>query len=87
MIKPIGKRVLVKPSEAQVKTAVGVYIPEGEVMRPMQGVVVDFGVELNDSGLNIGTVVYYPRYTGAEVEVAGEKYIIVEYTDLLGYDI
>ena len=87
MIKPIGKRVLIKPSEAQVKTAVGVYIPEGEVMRPMQGQVVDFGTDLAGSGLNIGTVVYYPRYTGAEVEIDGVKYIIIEYTDLLGYDI
>lgn len=87
MIKPIGKRVLIKPSEAQVKTAVGVYIPEGEVMRPMLGTVVDLGSELAHTGLSIGTVVYYPRYTGAEVDINGTKYIIIEYTDLLGFDI
>ena len=91
MIKPIGKRVLIKPIKDDEKLYGGIIKPQAEEMKPMKGAVLELGDELTDKPIQVGTVVYYPRYTGAEVSVKlegkYEKLLIVEYEDLLGFEI
>ena len=91
MIKPIGKRVLIKPIKDDDKLYGGIIKPQSEDMKPMKGSILEIGDELSDKPIQIGTVVYYPRYTGAEVSVKieekYEKLLIVEYDDLLGFEI
>lgn len=91
MIKPIGKRVLIKPIKDEEKLYGGIIKPQSEEMKPMKGTVVEIGEEVVNTNVHVGTVVYYPRYTGAEVSVKMdekyEKLLIVEYEDLLGFEI
>lgn len=85
MIQPYGARVLIRPIESEAKTSSGVIIPDSEVERPMKGTVVAVG-EAVPTTCAEGTVVYYPRYTGANVEVDNETLIIVQFEDLLGFE-
>ena len=86
MIQPYGERVLIKPVENEAKTSLGIKIPDTEVERPMKGIVVAVGSSV-PGNCTEGTVVYYPRYTGANVESEdGEKYLIIQFEDLLGFE-
>lgn len=92
MIKPIGKRVLIKPIKDDNKLSGGIIRPQADDMKPMCGYVVSCGDELSDKeAWLLESKVYYPRYTGAEVEVSLDgrlvKLLIVEYEDLMGIDI
>lgn len=90
MIKPIGKRVLIRPIKDDDKLYGGIIKPQGEDMKPMKGFILEIGDELEDKTQLKDAVVYYPRYTGAEVFVKDgerqEKLLIVEYEDLLGFE-
>lgn len=85
MIKPIGDRVLVKPDEEKMVTSTGVIIPDNESEKPLTGVIVSVSDEL--STFTVGERVYYPRYTGAQVECEGIKYLIIKAEDVMGKDI
>ena len=89
MLKPIGNRVLIKPINEEKKLFGGIVQPQSSDMKPMCGYVIDWGEELNNKTWLDKAIVYYPRYTGAEVEeeVDGRvvKLLIVEYEDLLGF--
>lgn len=86
MIQPYGARVLIKPIENEAKTSLGIKIPDSEVERPMKGIVVAVGDDI-PATCTEGTVVYYPRYTGANVtDTDNNEYIIVMFEDLLGFE-
>ena len=90
MIKPIGKRVLIRPIKDEDKMYGGIIKPQGEDMKPMKGLILEIGDGLEDKPTLKDATVYYPRYTGAEVVVKDgerqEKLLIVEYEDLLGFE-
>jgi len=90
-LKPLADRIVVKPSEAEEKTKSGLYLPDGAKEKPTLGKVVAVGPgKLDDNGkrmaigLKSGDTVYYGKYSGAEVEVGDEKYVILRETELLG---
>ena len=89
MLKPIGNRVLIKPINEEKKLVGGIVQPQSSDMKPMSGYVIDWGEELNNKTWLEKSIVYYPRYTGAEVEEEVDgivvKLLIVEYEDLLGF--
>ena len=85
MIQPYGKRVLIRPIESEAKTSSGIVIPDSEVERPMKGTVVCTGESVPTTCAE-GLIVYYPRFTGANVEVNGETLVIIEFEDLLGFE-
>lgn len=92
MIKPIGNRVLIKPVTEERKLAGGIVQPQSNDMKPMCGIVLSCGDGIQDKESWLQSAkVYYPRYTGAEVEVEYEgswtKLLIVEYEDLLGFEL
>lgn len=90
-VKPLEDRVLVKPSEPETKTASGLYLPETAKEKPMQGKVVASGPgKLLENGkraaltVKVGDTVVFGRYAGTEVEIKGDKHLIIRENELLG---
>ena len=89
-IKPLSDRVVVKPLEAQEKTKGGIYVPDTVKEKPQEGEIVAAGPgKISDSGtlvkmeLKKGDKVLYGKYSGTEVTVGGEEYLIVRESDIL----
>jgi chaperonin GroES len=90
-VKPLEDRVLVKPMEAETKTASGLYLPETAKEKPVRGEVVATGPgKLLDNGkraemsVKVGSTVVYGKYAGTEVEIKGTKHLIMRESELLG---
>lgn len=90
-IKPLEDRILVKPIESETKTASGIYLPESAKEKPVRGSVVALGPgKLLDNGgraqmsVKKGDTVVYGKYAGTEVELKGEKLLILRESELLG---
>jgi chaperonin GroES len=90
-VKPLEDRVLVKPLEPETRTASGLYLPETAKEKPMQGKVIAAGPgKLMDNGkranlsIKIGDTVVFGKYAGTEVEIKGDKHLIMRETELLG---
>ena len=90
-IKPMEDRVLVKPIESESKTASGIYLPEAAKEKPVRGRVIATGPGKRlDNGkraqlsVKVGDTVVYGKYAGTEVEIKGDKHLIIKETELLG---
>ena len=84
-IKPLADRVLIKPAPAEEKTAGGLIIPDTAKEKPLQGEVLAVGNGTKDEEmvLHAGDHVLYGKYAGTEVELDGEKYLIMRQSDVL----
>jgi chaperonin GroES len=89
-VKPMEDRVLLKPMDAEQKTAGGIIIPDNAKEKPQKGEVVAVGPgKMNDKGQKIemtlkkGDKVLYGKYSGAEITVDGKEYLIVRESDVL----
>lgn len=84
-IKPLADRVLVKPAPAEEKTVGGIIIPDTAKEKPLQGSVLAVGNGTKDEemALKEGDTVLYGKYSGTEVELDGEKYLIMRQSDVL----
>jgi chaperonin GroES len=83
--------VIVKPIEGETKTAGGIVLPDSAKEKPTKGKVIAAGPgKLDDKGkpmelgVRTGDTVYYGKYSGTDVEVSGEKFVILRETDILG---
>ncbi len=90
-LKPLADRVIVKQTAAEEKTASGLYLPDAAKEKPTKGKVTAVGPgKLDDNGkvmtlgVKVGDSVYYGKYAGTEVEVEGEKLVILRESDILG---
>ena len=90
-VKPLEDRVLVKPIEAETKTASGIYLPDTAKEKPVRGEVVAVGPGKRlDNGkraemsVSKGDTVVYGKYAGTEVEIKGDKHLILRESELLG---
>ena len=90
-LRPLDDRVVIKPLEAQEKTAGGIFLPDTAREKPQIGKVVWVGPgKVNDDGkraamsVKKNDEVIYGKYMGNDVEIYGEKYVIVRESDLLG---
>ena len=88
-LKPLADRVIVRPLEAEEKTAGGLYIPDSAKEKPQQGEIVAVGPgKVADDGksiameVKVGDKVLYGKYSGTEVTVAGEEYLIMRESDI-----
>ena len=81
---PLGERVILKPLEKEERTASGIYLPKSAEEKK-QGQVVEVGTtkEGNIIPLARGDKVLYGGYSSEEIEIEGEKLLIVEYKDIL----
>ena len=90
-LRPLQDRVIVKQSEAEEKTASGIVLPDTAKEKPTKGKVIVVGPgRLDDKGkpmelsVRKGDTVFYGKYSGTDIEVDGEKFVILRETDLLG---
>lgn len=91
-VRPLGDKLLVKRAEAQSKTESGIYLPEGAKDKPKEGKVVALGQGIlnKDTGKYIpfsvkkGDRVLFTSYSGTEVKLDGEEYLIMTESDILG---
>ncbi len=82
-IRPIGKNVLVKPEKADKKTQMGIYLPDSaSEEKPQQGKVIAIG-ESEKIMVKKGQKVIFKRYSGSELKVEGEEYLIVQAEDII----
>ena len=79
---PLGKRVLVKRLEEANTTASGIIIPDNAAEKPSQGEVVAVSSEVNE--LKNGNTVLFGKYSGNEVSLEGEKYLVIDVEDIFG---
>ncbi|MFQ5772792.1 MAG: co-chaperone GroES [bacterium] len=89
-IKPLTDRVLVKPIEQEEKKQGGIIIPDTAKEKPQEGEVIAVGPgKINESGNKIemevkkGDRVLYGKYSGTEVTIDGEEYLIMRESDIL----
>jgi len=89
-IKPLADRVVVKPLEQEEAKVGSIYIPDTAKEKPQEGQVVAIGPgKVSDSGntvaltVKVGDKVLYGKYSGTEVTVGGDDYLIVRKSDIL----
>ena len=90
-VRPLEDRVIVKPLEAETKTASGIFLPESAKERPMQGTVVAVGPGvLLENGerapvvVKKGDTVVFGKYAGTEIEIKNVAHVIMRESELLG---
>ena len=83
-LRPIGKRVLVNPVEqAQEKTASGIVLHQTANEKPQTARVIRIG-HLEDGRISEGEVVVFAKYSGTEINLDNDGYLVLDSDDLLG---
>lgn len=84
-IQPLSDRVLIEPVAAEQKTASGLYIPDTAKEKPQQGkvVAVGKGKKDHDMTVKVGDTVLYGKYSGTELKVEGNDYLMMREDDIL----
>jgi len=90
-LRPLDDRVVIKPLEAQERTAGGIYLPDTAKEKPQIGKVVWIGPgKVQEDGkraamsVKKNDEVVYGKYMGHDIEIDSEMYVIVKESDLLG---
>lgn len=89
-IKPLGERILVKVEMMEEKTEGGIYIPDSSKEKTQRGEVVEVGTDdkLEEIGIEKGKKVLFAKYSGTEVTLDGEDYLVlsvIEDRDVLAF--
>lgn len=89
-VRPLADRVLIKPLEDETTSPGGIILPDTAKEKPMRGSVVAVGNgKLDDSGKHVALevkakdVVLYGKYSGTEIKVDGDDYLIMRESDIL----
>jgi len=89
-VKPLADRVVVKPLDESEQMRGGLYIPDTAKEKPSQGEVVAVGPgKLSDEGarleldVKVGDKVLYGKYSGTDVTLDGEEFLILRESDIL----
>ncbi|MBN1466662.1 co-chaperone GroES [candidate division KSB1 bacterium] len=89
-IDPLADRVVIKPLEVEEAKVGSIYIPETAKEKPQEGKVLAVGPgKISDSGdlvkmqVKVGNRVLYGKYSGTEVTIDGEDYLIMRESDIL----
>ena len=90
-IRPLGDRVVVRPIEAEAKTAGGIVIPDTAREKSLRGEVLAVGPGRRDKkgervaiDLKVGDEVLFDRYAGAKITVSGQDLLILREDEILG---
>jgi chaperonin GroES len=90
-VKPLQDRVLIKRFEEETKTTGGIIIPDNHKEKPAQGEVVAVGSgyrtqdgQVKPLEVKKGDKVLFGKYSGTEVKVAGDSYLIMKEDEILG---
>ncbi len=89
-LKPLGDRVVVKPSGEKERTKGGIVLPDTAKEKPQEGEIVAVGSgKKTDDGkviplsLKVGDKVLYGKYSGTEITIDDEEYLIVREDDVM----
>jgi chaperonin GroES len=89
-IRPLGDRVVVRATEQAKQSPGGIIVPETAKEKPQEGVVIAIGPgRRNDKGdviplgLRVGNRIIYSKYSGSEIKLDGNEYLIVSEKDVL----
>jgi len=89
-VRPLADRVLVKPLEEEDKSPGGIILPDTAKEKPMRGQVIAVGNgKVDDKGeriamdVKVKDVVLYGKYSGTEIKIDGEEYLIMRESDIL----
>ena len=90
-LRPLDDRIVIKQSDAEEKTTGGIILPDTAKEKPQLGKVISIGPgKLLDNGkrskisVKKNDEVIYSKYIGSEVEIDGDKYVILRESDILG---
>jgi chaperonin GroES len=85
-VTPLADRVLVEAAPAEEKTASGIIIPDTAKEKPQRGTVVAVGNGKKDEPLTVkvGDSVIYGQYSGTEIKIDGNSYLIMRESDIFG---
>lgn len=90
-LRPLDDRVVIKQSDAEEKTSGGIILPDTAKEKPQIGKIVATGPgKLLDDGkrskmsVKKNDEVIYAKYIGSEVEIDGEKFVVLRESDILG---
>ena len=88
-LKPLGDRVLVKPKDPEEVTKGGIILPDTAKEKPMEGEIIAVGPgRIDDNGkkismeLKAGDKVLYGKYSGTEVKIDDQEYLIMRESDV-----
>lgn len=84
-IRPLADRVLIRPTAAEEVTVSGIIIPDSAKEKPLRGEIIAAGTGSKDEEmvLKAGDNVLYGKYAGTEIDVDGEKLLIMRQNDVL----
>jgi len=89
-LRPLGERVIVRALPQEEKTKSGIILPDTAKEKPQQGEVMAVGEgKVSDDGkviaMNVkaGDKVLYGKYSGTEVKIEGEEYLIIKESEIL----
>jgi len=90
-LKPLDDRIVIKQSDAEEKTTGGIILPDTAREKPQIGTVVAIGPgKILDDGkrgkmsVKKKDEVIYAKYMGSDIEIDGDKYVILRESDILG---
>lgn len=88
-LKPLHDRIIVKPAPAEEKTSSGLIIPDTAKEKPQRGEVTAVGSgKVNEQGnitpliVKVGDIVLYGKYSGTEIAIEGDDYLIMRESDV-----
>lgn len=79
-IRPIGKRILVKPIQAAETSLGGIIIPEVAQDKPIRGEILAVGEECK---VKVGEIVMFGKFGGQEIEFESVKYLMMREEDIM----
>ena len=89
-LEPLGDRIVVKPTAKEETTKGGIILPDTVKEKPQEGEVIAVGPgRMTEEGKRItlgvkkGDTVVYPRYSGTELKIDGEEYLIMRESEIL----
>lgn len=90
-LRPLGDRVLVRRVEEEAKSKGGILIPDTAREKPQEGEVVAVGAGARDEhgkrvpmDLSAGDRILFGKWSGSEVKIDGEDFMIMKESDVLG---
>jgi len=89
--RPLHDRILVERVESEEKTAGGIILPDSAKEKPQQGKVIAVGPgkkaedgKLLPMDVKVGDTILFGKYSGSEIKIDGNEYLIMREEDVLG---
>ena len=80
-IKPLENRILIQPAKEKEARKSGIIIPDGSKEKPVKGIVKVIGIDV--SVLKVGDNIIHGKYSGIEIEINEEVYLLMREEDVI----